>query len=263
MGGWMPYVNKYYWMDIMPLSEKVFWMVRFRFYMNAFFEANATPRVPNLIHIAEYCLRKPDFKTRFWTASAVHHFMREMHRQNYLKQIILNYHVDTSQHTNYKWEFFRPCNSFVRRASILEGGQKNTIDNVTGRYVASDGTKLLSTHELYIYEELIRVKEIAVEYEKYYEHRSEYKKPDFTITMYDIPDPYVWEHFGMSEDAGYFYKMANKIEWYFKAGLTPIDQGGKLIFTIFENEHVFQHRVSEIIDMLRKRGCCSLAGNYK
>jgi hypothetical protein len=130
------------------------------------------------------------------------------------------------------------------RSSLIEDNVPDT--KIEGSlYVARDGIKVRSAQELYIYEKLLAIPGIKVDYEKIFKYRQEYKLPDFTFTIDD--KTYLWEHFGMSENKGYFYNMANKIEWYYAAGLKPFDDGGCLIFTIFEDSNRFQQKVDKII----------------
>lgn len=244
MTNWQYNPNRYHWIESMPLSERVYWIIRFRYYMNEYFQATVTPSIPNMDDIVTFCLRKPDFSKRFWNKAVFHHFMREMHKEELLLQVIRNCQVDTSNPDKYKWYFYRPSRIVKTRSSLLnDNTSKNQIEDYL--YVTNKGIKVRSAQELHIYEKLSTIPGIEVEYEKKFKYKSEYKLPDFTFVIND--KTYFWEHFGMSEDWGYFYNMANKIEWYYNAGLKPFKDGGCLIFTIFEDALHFHRKVDEII----------------
>lgn len=253
----MPYYSnkdRFAWIDEMPLSEKIIWLVKIRCYIREFFDATVTPKVPNNTDIYEYCKRKIIFSKKFWNPSAFSHFMRLMHQQGYLKQVIPYCHVDTSKYEKFGWEFYRPARIVVKRADLISGDANDSLQLINSgryKYEASDKTLLMSTDELHIWEELQREDFLEVEYEKKFYYKSEFKLPDFTIKVNDSEDPFIWEHFGMKEDSNYFVTMANKIEWYSRAGLKHIDDGGRLIFTIRHHDDDFHHDVVEIINNIK------------
>lgn len=211
MSAWYYNKHRYDWIDNMDFSEKMYWIVKFRHYMNEFFNATVTPEVPNMDDIVTYCSRKADFQKRFWNKAVFHHFMREMHNQKYLRQIIPNCHVDTSCHNFYKWDFYRPSRKARSRDSILTNNttQVNDVHIENYKIVTADGTRLRSAQELYIYERLIEIPNLKVLYEEKFRYKTDYKLPDFTIII-DEGAPYIWEHFGMTEDEGYFYNMETR-----------------------------------------------------
>lgn len=249
--------DRFAWIDDMPLSEQIAWLLKIRCYIREYFDATATPAVPNISDICVYCRRKPFFKKKFWSDAAFGHFMRVMHRQGYLKQVIPYCHVDTSCHTQYKWAFYRPARHVIKRSDLNSGETAAKTPQIINagafQYESSDGvTRLRSGGELHIWEQLLKEPELEAQYEKKYYYRSEFKIPDFTVRVKSSGKEYIWEHFGMKEDGGYFVGMANKIEWYARAGLKHIDDGGRLIVTINDDDETkFHHDVTEAIRQMK------------
>ncbi len=62
---------------------------------------------------------------------------------------------------------------------------------------------------------------------------------------------FYWEHFGLSEDARYMEKMAEKIKLYKEFGLTNIEEGGCFIGTIFKEESHFTKLVDDFIEKIK------------
>ncbi|MBB4035426.1 hypothetical protein GGR21_001319 [Dysgonomonas hofstadii] len=98
---------------------------------------------------------------------------------------------------------------------------------------------------------LLSQKYFEVCYVKIFIVREKMLYPDFTVHNTKTNIIFYWEHFGLSEDARYMEKMAEKIKLYKEFGLTNIEEGGCFIGTIFKEESHFTKLVDDFIEKIK------------
>ena len=116
-------------------------------------------------------------------------------------------------------------------------------------HIASNGEKLVSKQELFIYEQLLKESDLHVEYEAGFEGSDKVLFPDFTVKSLVTGQVFIWEHFGMTNSDHYLNQIPNKLVWYAENGAMPVDQGGNLIITYY-NERTFQNDVANAISTI-------------
>ncbi|MCC8019376.1 MAG: hypothetical protein LIO85_06355 [Rikenellaceae bacterium] len=243
----MSYKNPYRWIDDMPEERQMKLLFTIRRYINDLFEQTSTTKFTRLSDIWDYCSKKKGFL--FTSSSAFGHFMKLMHKKRLLRQVITCCDVDDSNPEHWNWYFRRPHNPVRTKDSAdSENIATRKIPYSPGyECAAKDGTKVKSLQELHIYEQLLKEPRIEVEYEKKFYWNDEFKVPDFTLYIDGSKEPYIWEHFGLTGRRGYFDHMAEKIEWYTRAGMAAFQKGGRLIVTTDGDKESFNLQVKGII----------------
>lgn len=223
-----------------------------------FFEKSHRNEVSNLSEIYDYIKRRKPFCDEFKDSIAFSRFMRRMHDQQVLKQIIKNCTVDTTIYYHYKWCFY-PKDHQLQSQTNKESQNLAKLHNTTVKYFlnnkvhrVANGIYVRSTHELYILNELLTVPFFEVYYERPLTIRGTNKIPDFTIINKRTNIVYHWEHFGMTNNEVYMDKMSEKLKWYREIGYKEIDKGGNLIITIYENDKQFIISVKDKINKMMK-----------
>ena len=115
--------------------------------------------------------------------------------------------------------------------------------------MAANGEMLVSKQELHIYNFLLEQKSLHVEYEASFSGADKTLFPDFTILNVNTNAIYIWEHLGMTNSEKYLDQIPDKLVWYEGNGLKPIEKGGSLILT-FYNERTFYKDVQKVVQRI-------------
>jgi len=193
-------------------------------------------------------------KERFPTSKEFNRFLRLQHDQGVMKQIIPNYDVDTTNSRFYQWKFRKE----VSETKYLPGQKSTSIKSKfmfqkSGKkIIASDGEKLRSKQELFIFERLLQCRNLLIFYDYPIVEFGEPVYVDFFIKNQVTRKTYLWEHFGMTNDESYKDNMTNKVLWYKNNGYKLLEDRGNLIYTYYANERTFSRDVDEFIDLITK-----------
>lgn len=204
----------------------------------------------------DYLKKQQDFRKMVYTQYAFNRFLRKMHDENILKQIITNVEVDTTNKSMYQWYFYPPTknreqttvNEPVNTSCHLS---KNHFFNKNKIYKANNGVMVRSKQELYILNRLLQEKIFDIYYERPLPGAGHEKYPDFTIHNMNTGNIFHWEHFGMLNFPRYDEYMMEKLEWYSQIGHKSIDEGGRLIITRYDNEDQFIKSINNIIERIK------------
>lgn len=191
---------------------------------------------------------------RFPTPRDFNRFLRLQHDKGVMKQIIPNYYVDTTNSWSYQWKFRKE----VEKTQNL-GGQTSVAIRSKYQYyksgkkvIASNGEKLRSKQELFIFESLLKSRNLII----FYDHPIiEYGEPvyvDFFIRNQATKKTFLWEHFGMTNDEKYKDEIADKILWYRNNGYRVIGERGNLIYTYYSDERTFINDVRRLVGLIAK-----------
>lgn len=230
-------------MDNLKKLPKDFVLLReLKLKIDEYFVRCNTRTVARSTDIYDYVQNKEPFKSEFQTARDFGRFLRKTHDEGVLTQLIPNSTVDTSIHESYKWRFYPLEKPLKTNTNIEEKNlatshpTTNSLFKENKHFIASNGTKVRSKHELLILNKLLAEESFDVYYERPLKVDSYAKYPDFTIVNKNTKTVFHWEHFGMINDSDYNEKMTNKIQWYRDKGYHFLDEGGNLIVTYFEND---------------------------
>jgi len=201
----------------------------------------------------DHISKNPVLKKSFPTPGMFNHFLKKQHKDNILKQIIPNYRVDTSNENFYQWYFFKETNKDVTQGRGVETiGSKLNYQKGNQKFMSKDGIKFRSEQELEIYNRLLKCNYLTVEYEPRLVEFGEQKYPDFKISNKLTQKTYYWEHFGLTNSDRYLDAMAEKIRWYRNNGYETVEDGGKLIYTIYSDWKTFQRDIDNYIAVITK-----------
>lgn len=246
-------------MSISKLPRKYKLLKELNSCIQEYFQNSDKTEVANLSQIYEYIKRKEPFKNEFQDDTDFSRFMRQMHGEDVLLQFIPNCSVDTTIYYHYKWEFY-PKDTILKdqihspTAQVSENQKdKSKIFPKNLKYIASNGEKVRSQQELYIFNQLLLVDSFKVHYERSLPRNYQEKLPDFTIINKNTGKIYYWEHLGLLEVNGeYFDKTLEKLVWYRSANIINIDDGGSLIVTRHENDRQFGYLVKKYIQKIKE-----------
>ena len=204
--------------------------------IQAYFKSTRKTEISNLSEIYDYIRTKEPFKDEFPTSIDFSRFMRKMHQDKVLLQLIPNCSVDTSIHHHYKWKFYpqdtiSSDNAPLPEKTLLDkGSEMGNIFSKNLQHEASNGVKVRSKQELYIYNRLLTFEFLRITYEKALIARCQERYPDFTIVNMKTKNVFYWEHLGMFESNNdYFDRTIEKLVWYRAISITSIEDGGHLI----------------------------------
>ena len=201
--------------------------------------------------IYDFARRKEAFRKEFPTGTDFSRFLRKMHQERILSQIIRNHNVDIANPNYYKWWFYR------KEAKTPTELNSESV-KLTPKYYKSDrniatndGGSVRSYQEQYIYNRLLEEGGLKIYYERPFELKGYNKIPDFTILVPDSGIVYHWEHFGMMNNTSYGIYVEEKIQWYFDSGYRFLEKGGRFIVTYYRNETAFHNDVERIIKLIK------------
>lgn len=190
-------------------------------------------------------------KSEFPSNKSFNQFLRKQHQEGTLSSF-LTYRVDTFNNDFYQWYFRKKSekkeNVSLNNTTTLQG-TFNYYKNSKNIF-ASDGTKLNSSHEIIIYEELKKHSNLLIKIEHPVTKFGETKFADFIIKNTKSNKEFIWEHFGMTNNEIYKTKMADKIEWYKKNGFINVEEGGFLIYTYYNSDHKLKKDIVKYINII-------------
>ncbi len=246
-------------MSISKLPHKYKLLKELNSCIQEYFQSSGKTEVSNLKEIYEYIKWKEPFKNEFQDSIDFSRFMRQMHGEDVLLQFIPSCSVDTTIYHHYKWIFYPKdiiLKDQIRPQTDLvpdKQNEKSKIFPKNLKYIASNGEKVRSQQELYIFNQLLLVDSFRVHYEKSLPRNYQEKLPDFTIINKNTQKTYYWEHLGLLEVNGkYFDKTLEKLVWYRSANIRNIDDGGSLIVTRYENDRQFGYLVKKYIQKIKE-----------
>ncbi|RYD95891.1 MAG: hypothetical protein EOP54_14985 [Sphingobacteriales bacterium] len=164
--------------------------------------------------------------------------------------------MDTTVYHHYQWRFYpkdyQLQNQTNKETQNLAKSHNSPVKYFQNNkiYRATNGIYVRSTHELYILNKLLSVSFFEIYYERPLTAGGCNKIPDFTIINKRTNIVYHWEHFGMKNNEAYMDSRSDKIKWYHKIGYKEIDNGGRLILTIYENDKQFTLSVKDKISKI-------------
>lgn len=226
-------------------------------HLERYFSMPANSRLIRSTELYDFLKRQPDFSRMVESKYAFSRFLRKMHDENILKQVIPNVEVDTSNKCMYQWRFYPPTKT--RRRQADPESVKATFHLSKGMffargkiYKANNGVMVRSMQEVHILNRLLREEAFDIYYERPLCAASSKKFPDFTILNTATNVVFHWEHFGMLDNPRYCEYMVDKLEWYKRVGYKSIDEGGRLAVTCYENENQFITSVENVIERLKE-----------
>ena len=92
-------------MDALPASIKL--LRRIKSVLDRLMSDPLTAAEIRLNELYDHLRRDPDILAELPTPKVCSQFLRSMHQQGLMKQVIPNYRVDTFTHEMYQWYFFR------------------------------------------------------------------------------------------------------------------------------------------------------------
>jgi hypothetical protein len=190
-------------------------------------------------------------KSEFPTGKIFNQFLRIQH-QNGIMSSFLSYHVDTTNRNFYQWHFRRKHVSHARESinnETIEGTYNYYKNSKTN--IATDGTKLNSKQEVFIYEQLKKCSHLLIKLEYPITKYGETKYVDFIIQNKLNRKEFYWEHFGMTNNEHYKTKMTDKIEWYRNNGFRNIEDGGNLIYTYYSTDNRLKKDVDKYLEKIK------------
>lgn len=226
-------------------------------YIGEYFAMTVNTKTVRSTDIYEFLKHKEDFRQHFVSAKEFSRFMRRMHDQGVLTQIIKNVKVDTSNKSLYQWYFFPPLRVFSKKTTSENKNiasshpDKSQFFRGNKKYRAANGTMVRSMQELNIMNRLLAVEIFDVYYERLLVAAGKERYPDFTVYNKETRTVFHWEHFGMTDDLEYGEKMADKIEWYKQIGYKSIDEGGRFIVSVYQDEEHFIGLIDNIIEKMK------------
>lgn len=226
-------------------------------YVEEYFAMTAHTKMVRSTDIYEFLKRKDEFRQQISSAIEFSRFMRRMHDNGVLTQFVKNVKVDTSNKSFYQWYFFPPMRTLSRTTTSDDKNVASSHpDNSkffrgNKKYMAANGTMVRSLHELNIMNRLLAVEIFDIYYERLLVAAGKECYPDFTIYNKETQTVFHWEHFGMTDNQKYGEKMTEKIEWYKQIGYKSIDEGGRLIVTVYQSEEHFIGMIDRIIERIK------------
>ncbi len=226
-------------------------------YIDKLLNESAASEIARLNDIYDYIKDKEDFAKHFPTPVDFSRFMRKMHDQGILKQLIRNCTVDTTIYHHYQWRFFTKAR-VIKKETTCE--DRNVADSHPGagtffksakKYEAANGVLVRSTQELYILNQLLAVDFFDVYYETPLAVGKQKKFPDFTVRNKITGTIFRWEHFGINDESDYGEAMADKLSWYRDIGFRSIEEGGRLVVTIYQDDDQLVAAVTRLIEKMK------------
>lgn len=225
-------------------------------YLDNYFSMETNSQPIRSVELYDYLKKQQDFAERVQSQYAFNRFLRKMHDDNVLKQIIPNIKVDTTNRIMYQWYFYPPAKK--QRQQLVAGKvqadyhlSKSLFFSREKIYEANNGEMVRSKQELYILNCLLQEREFRIYYERPLPGAGCEKFPDFTILDMKTNNIFHWEHFGMLNQPQYDEYMLEKLAWYSRLGYKSINEGGRLIVTRYDNEDQFIKSVTNIIERIK------------
>ena len=231
-------------------------LMRINKLIEKYFSQRPTDKVARSNDIYEYIIRQEDMKKEFSKPYDFNHFLRMMHKQGKLQQIIKNVNVDISSNNFYLWYFYPPERVLSRKTTdedvnlATSHQDKSNFFKANKIHEAANGTKVRSIQELNIMNRLLAVKEFDVYYERELTAAKQTRYPGFTIVNKNSNTVFHWEHFGGTGNENYDERMEEKLAWYKCIGYKSIDEGGRLIVSICRNNAEFIKFVEDTIQKI-------------
>jgi len=146
---------------------------------------------------------------------------------------------------------FKPTSEIIVKADYTLSSNPN--NKRLKQHMAANGEMLVSKQELQIYNFLLEQLGLHVEYEAAFSGADKTLYPDFTILNVHTNSIYIWEHLGMTNSEKYLDQIPDKLVWYEGNGLKPVEKGGSLILT-FYNERTFYKDVEKVVQRIVDAG---------
>ncbi|MDF4221089.1 hypothetical protein PXC01_05780 [Maribacter sp. M208] len=226
-------------------------LMRIQTLLNTYLSAPNTAVEINSIELYDVIKKNPELRKRFSSNTAFNRFLRNSHKYGDMKSLI-NYRVDDSNNLNFRW-FFRFKNLREKAKSTNTTVNKGTYNyyKYSQTAIASDGVRFSSSHEVSIYEYLLKESHLRIDLEYPLIINGEQKFVDFTITNKLNRKVFYWEHLGMINSEEYKEKMVNKIEWYLSNGIKSVEDGGNLIYTYYHRDSDFIKDIKKCIQIIK------------
>ncbi len=219
--------------------------------LNGFLKSPDTPIEIRSTELYEIVSKNPYLKTEFPDNKVFNQFLRKQH-QNGIMSSFVSYRVDTTNKYFYQW-YFRAKQENLEYSTInnetLEGTYNYYKNSKTN--IASDGTKLNSEQEVFIYEQLKKCSHLLIKIEFPITKYGETKYVDFIIQNKQTRKEFYWEHFGMTNNEIYKSKITDKIEWYRNNGFKTIEDGGNLIYTYYSTDNRLKKDVDKYLEIIK------------
>jgi len=180
-------------------------------------------------------------------------FLKRLHKNGRLKDIIPNCDVDTRDPYNFQWRFYRELKYVSQnqgKNTDLRSGANAYYKN--GKNISVGGIKVRSYQEKQILNALLPLNNVSILYEPNISVNGEFKIVDFCIKSKINHITIFWEHFGMTSDENYAADMAEKIEWYRLNSFRPIEEGGNMIYTYYKDSTDFDRDLEMYLNRLNK-----------
>lgn len=219
-----------------------------------YFESRLEKGPARASDIYDYIKGKPEFRQSIPDSAEFSRFLRKMHACGLMRQFIRNYEVDTSCHSKYQWRFFPAEKSIPAKTTDKDRNAATSHPDAapgflpqTKSFKAANGVTVRSKAELYILNRLLAVRHFDVYYERPLTARGQTRYPDFTIRNKRTNTVFYWEHFGMTDIPSYADDMTEKLAWYRQIGYKSIEENGRLIATVYENDAQFTDAAARMI----------------
>lgn len=219
--------------------------------INEYLKSPDTPVEIRSNELYDLISKNHSLKSEFQTGRHFNQFLREQHK-NGIMHSFLSYRVDTSNNNFYQWYFRKKQDQSkdeVVNNETLEGTFNYYKDSKIN--IASDGIKLNSQQEVFIYDQLKKCSHLLIKIEYPVTKFGETKYVDFMIKNKLNQKEYLWEHFGMTNNENYKSKMTDKIEWYRNNGFKSIENGGEIIYTYYSNDNRLKKDVDKYIEIIK------------
>ncbi|WP_158797528.1 hypothetical protein [Pedobacter sp. L105] len=235
----------------MELSKAVGLLRMISIEIDEFFNTNNFVVTARSTDIYDAIRKNEALRSEFPTGKEFNSFLRKMHQEGVLNQIIRNHIVDISNPIYYKWSFYRKESKMpteLNSESVKIAPKYYKSDR---KIATNDGGSVRSYQEQYIYNRLLEEDGLKFYYERPFEIKGYNKIPDFTILALHSKIVYHWEHFGMMDNPSYGIYVEKKIQWYIDRGYDFIENNGRFIVTYYKNDTAFYSDVKRIVKLIK------------
>lgn len=235
----------------MELSKAVDLLKKISTEIDEFFKTTNLASNARSTDIYDFASRNEVLRKEFPTGKDFSRFLRKMHQEGVLSQVIRNHVVDISNPNYYQWWFYRKERKTPTELNSESVKNISKYYNSERNIPTNDGCAVRSHQEQYIYNRLLEEKDLKIYYERPFGIKGYNKMPDFTIVNRQSDVVYHWEHFGMMDIPSYEIYVEKKILWYIDKGYSFIEKGGRFIVTYYRNETSFHEDVERIVKLIK------------
>lgn len=225
-------------------------------HINQYFASPENSHPVRSTDIYEFLKNKPDFNTLISSSVEFNRFLRKMYHNGILLQFIKNITIDTANPNFYQWYFYPPPQIWIEETAIKTEEAANPslkyskLFDSQKIHIASNGIGVRSKEELNIMNRLLSIEIFDVYYERPITIQGKKIFPDFTIYNKTTNTLFYWEHFGVLNNTKYDDSMIKKIELYQQIDKS-IDEGGGLIFSVYQDEEHFIGLINNTIEKMK------------